>query len=81
VPRLISPWEYLLGGLLFTLVGIMVFVGPALFGSGSGTTFGIPIWFVIGPFGALLLGIGGYWLWRFDRLRTVRESRSETTPP
>ena len=73
----IPSWEYLFGGLLFVYVGIMVFVGPALNGSGSGTTFGVPIWFVLGPWGTLLLGIGGFWLWKFDRIHR-NESRLES---
>jgi hypothetical protein len=68
VARSIPSWEYLLGGLLFIIVGVTVFLGSAAFGTGSGTTFGVPIWFVLGPVGTLILAVGGYWLWKFDRV-------------
>jgi hypothetical protein len=68
VTRTIASYEYLFGGLMFTLVGLMATVSGALFGLGSGSAGGIPTWAIVIPFGALLVGLGIYWLWRFERV-------------
>ncbi len=78
--RSIPSWEYLFGAMLFILVGIAAFIGPALFGTGSGTTIGIPIWLLLAPWGTILLGIGAYWLWKFDRIHRT-ESTAESSSP
>ena len=58
--RTIPAWEYLLGGLLWVICGAWVVFASALAGS--------TISFFEIPFGAVVLGVGVYWLWRYDRV-------------
>ncbi len=78
--RSIRSWEYLSGGLLLLFAGIMSFAGLALSGAGSGTTAGVPSFLVMGPVGALILGAGGYWPWKFDRVHQTELSPQSNRP-
>jgi hypothetical protein len=81
VTRTIASYEYLFGGLVFTFVGLMAAVSGALHGSGSGSASPIPIWAIVIPFAALLIGIGIYWLWRFEQVLKVESALHPTGRP
>ncbi|MGC2033809.1 MAG: hypothetical protein WA761_00005 [Thermoplasmata archaeon] len=72
----------MLGGLLWTWAGILVFIGPIQFGQGAGMMNAVPLWYIAAPVGALLLGIGAHWLLRFDRMhRASAELRRDRPAP
>jgi membrane associated rhomboid family serine protease len=83
--RTVTAWEFLYGGLAFAAAGILAMVGSI-----TSLTVEVPrpsfaLVAIEAAFGALLIGIGVFWLSRFDRLRqreTIpRADRGLTRPP
>jgi hypothetical protein len=69
VARKVRAWEYLFGGLAFAGAGLAAILGSALGYSTQVPQPGIALFLVEVCFGALILGIGGYLLWKFDQVR------------
>jgi hypothetical protein len=60
VARPVPAWQYLAFGVLWVILGSWIVLGSVL----NGELLPINV-----ALGVLLLGVGGYWLWRFSRLR------------
>lgn len=76
VARTVRAWEYLFAGLVFAGAGLSMIFGSALAYATQASAPGLPLLLIDVAFGALVFGIGGYWLWKFDRTR-----RQEATRP
>jgi len=63
--RTIKSWEYLYGGLMFFIGGWMAIIGTVWSAS---TEVGDSVWFLGLPLGGLILAVGVYYLWKFDRV-------------
>ena len=64
---------------MFCLAGLAVFVSYAI-SEMSGSTAGVPLAVVFFPVGLLILGVGLYYLWRFDIVHK-RELRRQVGQP
>jgi sulfite exporter TauE/SafE len=82
--RIVKAWEYLYGGLAFLVAGLAELVGYA-YTMSSGSTFQGPLLIVGFGFGATILGIGVYYLWKFEQVHKrelhLAPSRTSTDKP
>jgi len=72
VTRSIPEWQYLAFGTWWVIAGAWIILGSLL--------AHVSNLLIVIPVGALIVGVGGYWLWRFHRVHRQHVAAGGVTP-